>query len=62
MFIHFETEKKSNERQAHSSLFARRSGHKSPDMKRPRLNRTENNKEDTAEECGPLPSYIPFLT
>ena len=21
-------------------------------MKRPRLNRTENNKEDTAEECG----------
>ena len=28
-----------------------RAGHKSPHMKRPRLNRTENNKEDTAEEC-----------
>ena len=28
-----------------------RAGHKSPDMKRPRLKRTENNKEDTAEEC-----------
>ena len=25
--------------------------HKSPRMKRPRSNRTENNKEDTAEEC-----------
>ena len=28
-----------------------RAGHKSPHMKRPRLNRTENNKEDTEEEC-----------
>ena len=31
---------------------ASRAVHKSPHMKRPRLNRTENSKEDTAEECG----------
>ena len=26
-------------------------------MKRPRLNRTENNKEDTAEECAQIPNF-----
>ena len=56
MFIHFET-KKNNEKQEQikiNNIRDQRIVHKSPHMKGPRSNRTENNKENTAEECGIL--------
>ena len=48
----FELKNKEKQEQIKRKRHTYREVHKSPHMKRPRSNRTENNKEDTADECG----------